>query len=268
MSAINPVRISLCCLLSLLLFLPGCCPWSCGGWFKATHERTEDLSTPISLDAILTAKTDVGSITVTGSGTAECSLHATIKAKARTSERAVQLAEETTVELNHNDNAVEVKINKPHIKHWECVSVDLKIETPQQIHPDCAANVGEIRITDITGKIKAVSNVGKIVCTNVSNQLQLQVNVGGIRVKCFDNPAEPCKIDISTDVGGITFDGPANLSAVVNASTDVGSITTNVPISVKGKIGRDIVSSSLTGTIGDGQGVLKLKTGVGSITIR
>ncbi len=189
MNAVNFVRVPLYCLLSLSLVLPGCCfQWDCGDWLRATHERAEDLSTPISPDSTLSAKTDVGSITVTGSGTAECSLHATIKAKARTSERAVQLAEETTVELNHNDNAVEVKINKPHIKHWECVSVDLKIETPQQIHPDCAANVGEVRISDITGKIKAVSNVGKIVCTNVSNQLQLKVDVGGIRVKCFDNP--------------------------------------------------------------------------------
>jgi hypothetical protein len=268
MSAINPVRISLCCLLSLLLFLPGCCPWSCGGWFKATHERTEDLSTPISLDATLTAKTDVGSIIVIGSGTTECRVHATIKARAHTSEKAVQLVEETNVVLNSTAGAVEVKINKPHLARGENVCVDLRIEAPQQIHLDCTACVGNIEISDTTGNIKADSDVGKIVCTNVSNQLQLQVNIGNIRVKCLDTAVGTCKIDISTDVGGITFDGPANLSAVVNASTDVGSITTNVPISVKGKIGRDIVSSSLTGTIGDGRGVLKLKTGVGSITIR
>jgi hypothetical protein len=270
MSAVNLVRISLYCLLSLSIFLPGCGPWGwgCGGWFNATHERTEDLSTPISPEATLSAKTDVGSIVVTGSSTAECSVHATIKTRAYTSERAVQLADETTVMLNPTAGAVEVKIHKLHLARGECVSVDLKIETPQQVHLDCAACVGEVRISNTTGKIKAAADVGRIICQNVSDQLQLRAKVGEIRVKCIDNTIEPCKIDISTDVGGITFDGPDQLSAVVNASTGVGSIKTYVPISVTGKIGRDVVSSSIAGTIGDGQGSLKLKTGVGSITIK
>jgi hypothetical protein len=41
-----------------------------------------------------------------------------------------------------------------------------------------------------------------------------------------------------------------------------------VPILITGKTGRSIVSSSIEGKIGDGQGVLQLKTKVGSITIR
>ena len=268
MSAAKLVKILLGCLLFLLLILPGCFLCGCGDWFKATHERIEDLSSPISPGATLSAKTDVGSISVIGSSTAECSVHATIKTKAHTNERAVQLADQTKVLLNSIEDVVEVKIQKPRLSKGEGVSVDLRIETPQQIHLDCATEVGNVRISNTTGKIKARSDVGKIICTNVSNQLQLQTDVGDIRVKCLDSTVEPCKIDISTDVGGITFDGPANLSALVNASTGVGSIKTNMPISITGKIGRDVVSSSIAGTVGDGQGALKLKTGVGSITIR
>jgi hypothetical protein len=268
MNAAKLVRITLCCLLFLLLVLPGCFSCGCGDWFKATHERTEDLSTPIAPGATLSAKTEVGSISVIGSSTAECSVHATIKTKARTNERAVQLADQTTVLLNSIEGKVEVKIQKPRLSKGEGVFIDLEIEIPQQIHLDCATNVGNVEISNTTGEIKAESDVGKIICTNVSNQLQLQTDVGDVRVKCLDSTIEPCKIDISTDVGSITFDGPANLSAVVNASTGVGSIKTNVPISITGKIGRDVVSSSIAGTVSDGQGVLKLKTGVGSITIK
>jgi hypothetical protein len=268
MNTAKLVKITLCCLLFLLLVLSGCFSCCCGDWFKATHERTEDLSTQISPDTTLYAKTDVGLITVTGSSTAECSVHATIKTKAHTSERAIQLADETKVVLNPSDGAIEVKINKPHIARGESICVDLNIEALQQIHLDCATDVGDVEISNITGKIEAGSDVGKIICTNVSNQLQLQTDVGDIRVRCLDSTVKPCKINISTDVGSITFDGPANLSAVINASTGVGSINTNVPISITGKIGRDIESSSIAGTVGDGRGVLKLKTGVGSITIR
>jgi hypothetical protein len=268
MNAAKLVKILLCCLLALSFVLPGCFSCGCGDWFKATHERTEDLSTPISPGTTLSAKTDVGSISVIGSSTTDCSVHATIKTRAHTDERAVQLADQTTVLLSSIESEVEMKIQKPRLSRGEGISVDLRIETPQQVHLDCATDVGNVRISNTTGKIKANSDVGKIICTNVSNHLKLQTDVGDIRVKCLDSTIEPCKIDISTDVGSITFDGPVNLSAVVNASTGVGSIKTNVPISITGKIVRDVVSSSITGRIGDGQGVLKLKAGVGSITIK
>ncbi|MFC1794513.1 DUF4097 family beta strand repeat-containing protein, partial [Planctomycetota bacterium] len=62
--------------------------------------------------------------------------------------------------------------------------------------------------------------------------------------------------------GSIEFNAPAQLSAHIDASTNVGSVNTARPITVVGKVGK-----SVKGTIGAGDGKVRLKTNVGSIKI-
>jgi hypothetical protein len=52
------------------------------------------------------------------------------------------------------------------------------------------------------------------------------------------------------------------LSATIEAGTSDGSIRTELPITIRGKVGK-----SLTGTVGDGEGSIYLRTSDGSITI-
>ncbi len=72
-----------------------------------------------------------------------------------------------------------------------------------------------------------------------------------------------CNAVITTNVGSIEFAAPAQLSAQVNASTNVGSVKTDKPITVVGKVGK-----SINGTIGAGEGKIRLETNVGSIHIK
>ena len=68
---------------------------------------------------------------------------------------------------------------------------------------------------------------------------------------------------VTTSDGSITFEGPPDLSALVDASVSDGSIHTSLPITVQGKVGK-----SLRGTVGAGEGRVTVRTHDGSITIR
>ncbi|MGD2095779.1 MAG: DUF4097 family beta strand repeat-containing protein, partial [Phycisphaerales bacterium] len=79
-----------------------------------------------------------------------------------------------------------------------------------------------------------------------------------------ENAPPVCDISLITHNGSIELESPPNFSAEVNASTHNGSINTDLPITVKGKVSK----RRLVGTIGTGEGKLRLETHNGSIRIR
>jgi DUF4097 and DUF4098 domain-containing protein YvlB len=161
---------------------------------------------------------------------------------------------------------------------------------------------GSIRLSDALAKsCNASTSDGRISCTRASGDLlhlktsdgsvtvsqaqysQMRITTGDGSINCSDFSAErlycrasdgrvsvryaeaaPAALwaDITTGDGSIHFAGPPALSARIDASTNDGTICTHLPITIKGKVG-----NSLTGTIGEGEGTLRLRTGDGSITI-
>ena len=69
--------------------------------------------------------------------------------------------------------------------------------------------------------------------------------------------------DVETSHGNIDFDLPLNFAGSIFMSTTHGRIKSDVPVTVKGEISEDRIS----GSIGDGNGRIDLKTTHGSITV-
>lgn len=249
--------------LCLYLVVTGCCI-HIGDSDREKYERTEKLSAPVTADGTLNVRTNIGSITVTGADVTDCNIIATITTKAKTIEEAQKLSKGVKIKLESSADTLNIRIEKPAELKNKYLKVDFKIIVPKQLNLDCSADVGKINISGIAGRIEASTDVGQIICKEISGDIDLRADVGTIKAVYAATAPAALNANITTDVGTINFVGPPELSVELDASTSVGSIKTDRPITLVGEISK----KRLKGTIGTGKGQLRLKTHVGSITIK
>ena len=256
----------LACSMCLLMFVVGCDIHigDFGDFGGVEFERTEQLSAPIAAGAMLTAETQVGSITVTGADVTDCNVTATITAKAPTQEEADKLAKQVKIKLEPEGDGLWLEVEKPEKKRRRSISVDFEITIPVQTNLHLESDVGDIEISNITGDIYATTDVSEITCLEVAGDVELEVDVGDVTAEYRDGAESTFSARLETNVGQISFAGPPELSARVDASTNVGSIETKLPLTVTGKIEKNV-----HGTIGKGEAkaTVRLRTNVGSIEI-
>jgi hypothetical protein len=231
--------------------------------YRGEHKKTENVSVLVADAAELRVEVGVGSITVTGADVADCNITAAITVKAETAEKARQLAEQVKIEAYPSGDKLIVKVSKPVDLKKRPLEVKFKIVAPKQLKVDCSINVGNVSISEMNDRIKVSGNVTSILCRQVVGDIAATTNVGSVEVEYADAAPAACNINATTNVGSIEIAAPAQLSAQVSASTNVGSIETDRPMTVVGKVGK-----SVNGTIGAGEGQIRLKTNVGSIHIK
>ncbi|MFZ2148275.1 MAG: hypothetical protein WAV28_13745, partial [Sedimentisphaerales bacterium] len=211
-------KVSLIILICLPVVIAGCCI-NIDGWPRAEYERTERLDAPLEPGSTLALENNVGSITVAGVNVNECNVIATISVKAPTEEEAQELAEQIKIELDRDGNTLTVKTEKPRTKKYRSISISFDITVPRQTVLELGCDVGKIRVSNITEKIKAQTDVGGISCKEISNDIDLKVDVGEVKVVYSKDAPAACSITISTDVGGIELTTPPDFSATVYAET-------------------------------------------------
>jgi hypothetical protein len=256
---INPILFTI---LSLTTFMSGCCI-NIIDVFKAKYTRICQEQVCADSTTRCEIEINIGSITIIGSDVNDYEIKAEITVKARNKEKARKFAEQVAIETELSTDALFIKVAKPEDLAERNLSIKLIVTAPRQIELHCSTHIGSIKIEHIQGHISASSEVGSITCENATNDIELGTNVGSIEATYADNAPEAFQADITTNVGSIDFTAAQELSAEIDASTNVGSITTSKPLTVVGKVGK-----SIKGTIGSGQGKIRLKTNVGSIKIK
>jgi hypothetical protein len=124
---------------------------------------------------------------------------------------------------------------------WEDLSVDLHISVPPGVLPDLQTKMGSVELYDLEGRIKAVADMGAIKAVNTTGDLEL-----------------------FTKMGSIEFVAPKDLSAKVSARTKMGSIKSDLPLEINQS---DMFGKSAEGTLGTGQGDIRMSTDMGSISL-
>ena len=274
-------KVSLGCLLCMLVLLAGCCI-NIGCAMRAKHQRTVQLSAPLSPGSTFAAQTHNGSITINGDEVTDCNLTATIVARAGNEEDAKKLAEKIKIRLEPSGNKLNVKIEKPTLMMNQSVSVSLDAKVPNQTDLELITHNGAVGITNITGQLNATTHNGKVtaekvsgttmlkthngsvICREISGDSQLRTHNGSVKAFYSESAPSICDISIVTYNGSIELVTPSNFSGEVEASTHNGSVHTDLPITVIGKVSR----RNLKGTIGTGEGKLRLETHNGSIRMR
>ena len=275
-------RMSLSCLLCLMVLLSGCCVYVGSCDMQAKYEKVVHLSMPLSPSSGFETKTHNGSIKIKGADVADCNIVATIEARARTEDDAFELAEQTEVKFERMGDNLVLKIKRPENLVNRSVSVSLDCVVPNRINLKLGSHNGSVKINDITGQIDATTHNGKVTVDNITGDVELVTHNGGVyceqitgdaqlrthngtvKVEYSGSAESNCDISIVTHNGSIELTAPANYSAQVEAITNNGSINTDLPITVTGKVSRN----RLTGTIGNGDGRLYLETHNGSIRLR
>jgi len=248
--------------LCLLILLGSCCI-SSGCEPQAKYERTDSIYAALEPNSVLVAEIDVGSITITGADVTDCNGTAKICVQAPTEEEAQEIAEKVKINLVPSGKTLTLKIEKPHLKRGRWVGVSYNVTVPKQTNLQLGCDVGEICISDISGKIKAETDVGKIGCKGISGDIDLATDVGEVNVAYCETAPALRSINIETDIGHIDLTVPTDFSAAIDANTEIGSINTGLPMTVKGTI-----SKKLHGTIGEGKTKVSLSTDVGAIDIK
>ncbi|MBN1508721.1 MAG: DUF4097 family beta strand repeat protein [Sedimentisphaerales bacterium] len=294
-------RTALACLLTLTAFLTTSCIVISHHSERVRCEKEVPLSAPLQPGSSFSASTDDGSVTVKGLDTSECKVQAKVVAYAETQEAAEELARQIDIRLEPAGNDLRVVIDRPPVIRDAHFSVSLDAEVPTQTNLALQTSDGALRITNVTGAIDAKTSDGSIKVEGLQGSVKLRTSDGGIdvsevrvdsielrtsdgsircrnivapKMECHTSdgaieiefaPDAPkaVNVDATTSDGSITFTAPPGLSAAIEADTDDGSIHTQLPIIVQGKIGK-----SLRGTVGAGEGKVRLRTNDGSITIR
>jgi len=248
----------------------------------AKYERTVELSSPLAEGSLFATETHNGSVTVNGASVTDCSLTATIIARAASEEEAQKLAEQTKISLEPSPGKLTAKIEKPILVSNQSIAVNLDVTVPNRTNLEFSTHNGAIKVTSITGKLDGTTHNGSVTteqlsgtanlqthngsirCDEISGDAELKTHNGSVKVRYAEIAPAVCSISIVTYNGGIELASPQNLSAAVEASTHNGSIKTELPITVVGNVSK----RSISGTIGAGQGKVHLETHNGSITIK
>ena len=211
---------------------------------RARYERTVQLSRPISGSTLFSAKSNDGWITVTGGDVAECSVTATIIARADSDEKARRIAEEAKVKLEKFGSKLTVKLEKPIL--WTNESVDIQIEAmvPKNCNVELVTDDGNITIENINGNIEVKTDDGGVNLSQISGDVKVRCNDGSVTIQDVTTDSKSRKdvgwIDIQTDDGKVTQsrivgnikvrsnDGSTRVEGVigdVNIQSDDGRIT-------------------------------------------
>lgn len=125
---------------------------------------------------------------------------------------------------------------------------------------------GGIELTQASADSADIStSYGRITCRQLrAADLTAKSGSGNINIICSESTPSEIKANVVTSYGSVDFQAPPDFTGRVDMSTSYGSISTDLPITISGEISK----KKLTGTIGQGNGKLYLKTGSGSIKVR
>jgi DUF4097 and DUF4098 domain-containing protein YvlB len=269
-------------LIATAVTMAGCC--ICCNWQNQKHyEKTESLSAQMTGIEQLKVDTSFGEVVITGADTAECNVSAKIKGGAPTADEAQQLVEQTKITLQPQGNTLVIKIDKPDLKNNRSLGVDFNITVPFKTAINCKTSYGKIKLENITGDVDALTSFGEIDVDTLNGKIRLDTSYGKIdctavttgdfvaktsfgkvKVAFSDSCPPDMKAKIETSYGQIHTKIPSCFAGQVTVETSFGSIRSDLPITVKGEIGK----SHIRGTIGQGSGILNLKTSFGNVSIK
>jgi len=125
---------------------------------------------------------------------------------------------------------------------------------------------GSINVTEASADTADIStSYGRINCRELTTT-DLTAKSGSGNIDIIYSESTPAEIiaNVTTSYGSIDFTTPPEFAGQVDLATSYGSIRTDLPITITGEISK----KKLTGTIGQGNGKLYLKTSSGSVKIR
>jgi DUF4097 and DUF4098 domain-containing protein YvlB len=161
---------------------------------------------------LLSARSNDGRITITGGDVTECSVTATIIARADSDEKARRIAEEAKVKLEKFGSTLTVKLEKPVLRTNESVDIQFTAIVPKDCDLEVSTDDGDITTENINGEVEIKTDDGKVYLSKISGGIMVRSDDGSVTIQDVntDNklPRDDGWIDIQTD------DGRVNMSQI------------------------------------------------------
>ncbi len=244
--------------VATLLWLPACDDDGTG----PGDERAEQAFS-FDMDASAITRLSVeginGGISITGSATANSVLVEGVRV-VRGPDARSHLAD-VRVEVQTVGDQVVARTTHPASVGNRQYTVDYEIVIPARLAVTVRHANGGILIEDIESAVSVTNANGGVVLDEIVGDVLVQVGNGGVEAKVTLPPDGTVEIGVGN--GGIVLLMPTNTSAQLTASVGVGTIaTSNLTL-------QNVVSTAttLSATLGAGQGAIGLTLGNGGITV-
>jgi len=211
-----------------------------GGKYEAT--RKMEFVSKVKPGTPFVVQNKQGRIVLRPSKDGTCDVRALIRGQADTPAEACAKIETVRMNIESSDERYLLSPVTHDGGQWQDLSVDLFITIPPGIETDVQTKMGRVDLYDLKGKIKVATNMGAIKAVNTTGDL-----------------------DLLTKMGAIDFVASKDLSAKLNAHTKMGAIKSELPLKVD-QI--DMFQKHAQGTLGAGQAHIRMKTDMGSISLK
>lgn len=159
-------------------------------------------------------------------------------------------------EVERSGNTVKVYTDKH--QNWNRKKLDLTISLPRTAMVDISSGAGDVAAYDISGGVLIDIGAGDIYVKNLSGKVDAETGAGNIRSGWPEKATLPGHCRMTTGVGNITLELPDSAGIRIEAQTGLGRIS-----------GRNDRSYGRRAdlTLGSGEGLFRLATGIGNINI-
>ena len=207
----------------------------------------------------VTAETSNGSVSVTGERRSDVLVRALVFARARSAERAREIAREITVSTSGT-----IKATGPRSYNREGWHVNFRIQAPNGTDLNLTSSNGSLSASDVRGRMRLRTSNGSIRLMDVGGDVEADTSNGSVNATLSGTKWDGTGLSIHTSNGSVRLTVPENYNARLVAGTNNGSINVGFPVTVQGNLrrGRDIDT-----TLGSGGPTISVRTSNGSVRL-
>ena len=256
--------------------------WNWQGGIGGPFEAKEEVFLPLGNAALVEVHNDMGKVIVqSASGDAIVGVQATKRGFGFSNTKAEEALALVDVTVEKTADGYKVVADGPNSWYGRAPRADLVVTLPAGAAVQVQANMGSVRVEDVTANINIDADMGSIDLSDVKGNIIVEANMGSVELK---NAIVTDKLDVSADMGSIDFQGrfgqenriechmgsidvelaPNHPALDLFAAWKMGSMNNKVTFS------GETQKRSARGVLGTGavQGSLTVSADMGSITIK
>lgn len=203
-----------------------------------------------------------GGIRVMGWDQNDTQIQAVVQARARTEDRARQIAESVQLQAAGGQvSATGPELDRRDREWW---SVSFRISTPRQTDLNLTARNGGITIQGVSGDIQFDTTNGGVRLTDLAGWVHGRTRNGGLSVALHGQTWDGTGLDVETTNGGVNLAIPDGYSAELETRTVNGGFRTEYPITLQGEL---TPRRGISTRLGAGGPPLRVRTTNGGVRI-
>ena len=199
----------------------------------------------------------------------EISVEALIRIKAPSKSKAEELYKKIDFVIEKKTDYLRIEADLPRIRQVVMglgghisINIHYEVRVPRYTNLDLTTVNGGIDVEEVRGRFDIRTTNGSIDLRGMEGEGDLKTVNGGIKCQIVGFPRRG-RLEIKTTNGGVHLWLPNDVDGSLEAKTINGGIDLDIPLTKKIKVKRRMIS----GVLGDGEGMIKVRTTNGGISI-